>query len=35
MSAHLVANMEECSSCCRYRESNMSIPLVADIEDVT
>ena len=25
----------ECSSCCRYRGSNMSAPLVADIEDLT
>ena len=24
-----------CSSCCIYRESYMSLPLVADIEDLT
>ena len=34
MSASLVAeieNLHECSFCCRYRESDMSAPLVADI----
>ena len=38
MSAPLVADimiLHECSSCCRYRGSYMSVSLVADIEDLT
>ena len=27
--------LHECSPCCRYRESYTSVPLVADIEDLT
>ena len=38
MSTSLVAGIEDLhdrSSCCRYRGSYMSAPLVADIEDLT
>ena len=35
MSAPLVADNIECSSCFRYRGSYMSAPLVADIENLT
>ena len=27
--------LHECSSCCRYKGSYMSAPLVADMEDLT
>ena len=30
-----IDDLHECSSCCRYRGSYMSVPIVADIEDLT